>query len=35
MKVLGVSGSPIADSNTDRAVKAVLAATGLETEYCL
>ena len=33
MKVLGVSGSPIADSNTDRAVKAVLAATGLETEF--
>lgn len=32
-KVLGVSGSPIKNSNTDRAVKAVLAATGLETEF--
>jgi len=32
-KVLGVSGSPIANSNTDRAVKAVLAATGLEVEF--
>ncbi len=33
MKVLGVSGSPIKDSNTDRALKAVLEATGLETEF--
>ena len=33
MEVLGVSGSPIRDSNTDRAVKAVLDATGLETEF--
>lgn len=33
MKVLGVSGSPIPDSNTDRAVKAVLEATGLATEF--
>ena len=33
MKVLGVSGSPIPDSNTDRAVKAILDATGLETEF--
>ncbi len=32
-KVLGVSGSPIANSNTDRALKAVLEATGLETEF--
>jgi multimeric flavodoxin WrbA len=32
-KVLGVSGSPIANSNTDRAVMAVLEATGLETEF--
>ena len=32
MKVIGVSGSPIRDSNTDRAIKAVLDATGLETE---
>lgn len=33
MKVLGVSGSPINNSNTDRAVKAVLEATGAETEF--
>ncbi|WP_300673810.1 flavodoxin family protein [Desulfoluna sp.] len=33
MKVLGVSGSPIKNSNTDRAVKALLDATGLETEF--
>ncbi|MBU2601331.1 MAG: flavodoxin family protein [Actinobacteria bacterium] len=33
MKVIGVSGSPIKNSNTDRAVKAVLEATGLETEF--
>ena len=33
MKVLGVSGSPIKDSNTDRAVKVVLDATGVETEF--
>lgn len=33
MKVLGVSGSPIKNSNTDRAVKAVLEATGCETEF--
>jgi multimeric flavodoxin WrbA len=32
-RVLGVSGSPIANSNTDRALKAVLEATGLETEF--
>lgn len=32
-KVLGVSGSPIANSNTDRAVQAVLAATGHDTEF--
>lgn len=32
-RVLGVSGSPRPDSNTDRAVKAVLAATGCETEF--
>ena len=32
MKVLGVSGSPIRNSNTDRALKAVLEATGAETE---
>ncbi|GAB6062482.1 flavodoxin family protein [Deferrisoma palaeochoriense] len=33
MKVLGVSGSPVPNSNTDRIVKAVLEATGLETEF--
>lgn len=33
MKVIGVSGSAIPNSNTDRAVKAVLKATGLETEF--
>ncbi len=33
MKVLGVSGSPGPDSNTDRALKTVLDATGLETEF--
>jgi multimeric flavodoxin WrbA len=32
MKILGVSGSPIRNSNTDRALKAVLEATGAETE---
>ena len=33
MKVLGVSGSPIRNSNTDRALQSVLDATGLETEF--
>jgi multimeric flavodoxin WrbA len=34
MKVLGVSGSPIANSNTDRAVRRVLEHTGVEeTEF--
>jgi multimeric flavodoxin WrbA len=32
-KVLGVSGSAIPDSNTDKAVKAVLEATGCQTEF--
>lgn len=32
MKILGVSGSPIYNSNTDRALKVALEATGLETE---
>lgn len=31
--VLGVSGSPIPNSNTDRAMKAVLEAVGLEAEF--
>ncbi|MHA1969509.1 MAG: flavodoxin family protein [Candidatus Hodarchaeales archaeon] len=33
LKVLGISGSPVSNSNTDRAVKAVLEASGLETEF--
>ena len=33
MKVLSVSGSPIPNSNTDRAVKAVLESAVLETEF--
>ncbi len=34
MKAIGVSGSPIKDSNTDRALKRVLAATGAQkTEF--
>lgn len=32
-QVLGISGSPIRDSNTDRAVQAILEHTGLETEF--
>ena len=33
MKILGVSGSPVKNSNTDQALKAALAASGLETEF--
>ncbi len=33
MKVIGVSGSPIKDSNTDRALKLVLESTGLDWEF--
>lgn len=33
VKILGVSGSPVRNSNTDRAVKAVLDASGLESEF--
>ncbi len=33
MKILGVSGSPVPNSNTDRAVKAVLEASGLDHEF--
>lgn len=33
LKILGVSGSPVPNSNTDRAVKAILDATGLESEF--
>ena len=32
-KILGISGSPVKDSNTDRLVKAVLDAAGLEYEF--
>ena len=33
MKALGISGSPVKNSNTDRLVKAILEATGLEFEF--
>lgn len=33
MKVLGVSGSPIQNSNTDRALKIVLEATSVKSEF--
>ncbi len=33
MKVLGISGSPVKNSNTDRLVKTVLEATGLDYEF--
>ncbi len=33
MKVLGVSGPPIKNSNTDRALKLTLESTGLEREF--
>jgi len=33
MKVIGISGSPIPNSNVDRAVKKVLEATGMDTEF--
>lgn len=33
MKALGVSGSPVFNSNTDRALTVALEATGLETEF--
>ena len=33
VQVLGISGSPIPNSNTDRAVKLILEQTGLETEF--
>ena len=33
MKVIGVSGSPIPNSNTDRAVQAALKATGVDSEF--
>ena len=33
LKILGISGSPVPNSNTDRAVKAVLKASGLDYEF--
>lgn len=33
MRILGVSGSPIKNSNTDRALQRLLAATGVRTEF--
>lgn len=33
MQVIGISGSPTKNSNTDKLVKAILDATGLETEF--
>ncbi|WMW22002.1 flavodoxin family protein [Methanolobus mangrovi] len=33
MKVIGISGSPIPDSNTDRALKVALNATGMDSEF--
>jgi multimeric flavodoxin WrbA len=33
IQVLGISGSPILDSNTDRAVQKILEHTGLETQF--
>jgi hypothetical protein len=33
LRVLGISGSPIPNSNTDHAVKAVLEATGLDYDF--
>lgn len=33
VKVLGISGSPIKNSNTDRLVRTILDATGLESEF--
>ncbi|KKM84429.1 hypothetical protein LCGC14_1299280 [marine sediment metagenome] len=33
LKILGVLGSPVPNSNTDRAVKAVLEASGLKSEF--
>ncbi len=33
VQVLGISGSPVLDSNTDRAVRTILRHTGLESEF--
>ena len=32
-QIIGISGSPIPNSNTDRAVEAVLESTGLDYEF--
>ncbi|MCG8636434.1 MAG: flavodoxin family protein [Desulfobacterales bacterium] len=32
-KILGISGSPVKDSNTDRLIQAVLDSSGLESEF--
>lgn len=32
-QILGISGSPIKDSNTDRLVQTVLRSSGLEAEF--
>ena len=33
IRILGVSGSPVPNSNTDRAVKAVLEASELKSDF--
>lgn len=33
IEILGISGSPVKNSNTDRLVKAILEASGLESEF--
>ncbi|MCK5660629.1 MAG: flavodoxin family protein, partial [Methanosarcinales archaeon] len=33
MKIIGISGSPIEDSNTDTLIKEILDATGAENEF--
>jgi multimeric flavodoxin WrbA len=33
IEVLGISGSPVKNSNTDRLVKAVMDASGLKSEF--
>ncbi len=34
LQIIGTSGSPIKNSNTDRLVGTILEATGLEKETC-
>lgn len=33
MKVIGISGSPVSDSNTDRVLKIAIEATEMENEF--